>query len=239
MSNALKFAAALLGGSSGLVFVGGASGTNTTGAAFNVSLTGLTGGIGSTAAEGDIVIVVNSLASSVNSTNPGVSTSGYTEEQDLQSGVISIWSHLSVSWKIMGSTPDTLVGINAGVNLFGNSAAVHVWRGANQTTPFDVAETTATGSSTSRANPPSITPSTSGAVIIACGGGIAATGVSYTSSDLSNFVAALANATIADSEVGIGSYAWTSGAFDPAQFTAGGTGATDHWCAVTLALRPA
>jgi len=238
MSNALKLAAALLRGSSGLVYVGGASNGNTTGAAFNVSLTALTGGIGSAAQEGDIVIVVNSLASGTSGTNPGVSTSGYTEEQDLQSGSSTIWSHLSVSWKIMGSTPDTLVDINAGVSSYGNAAAVHVWRGVNQTTPFDVAETTATGINTSRANPPAITPTTSGAIIIACGAGIAGTGVNYTSSDLSNFVAFLSNTSL-DSEVGIGSYVWVSGAFNPAQFTSGGTGVTDFWCAVTLALRPA
>ena len=32
---------------------------------------------------------------------------------------------------------------------------------------------------------------------------------------------------------------WTSGAENPAAYTGGTTGATDSWCAYTVALRPA
>jgi hypothetical protein len=64
-----------------LSYVGGTGNVGTTGS-FSVSLTALTGGTGSTAQEGDLVLVLNAIGGTTNNT-PGVSTAGFTEEQDL------------------------------------------------------------------------------------------------------------------------------------------------------------
>jgi hypothetical protein len=202
-----------------------------------ISLTDLTGGIGSAPIENDIVIVAFGVGSSVDEA-PGVTTSGYTEEQELFSDS-SDDTNLSVSWKFMGSTPDTSVTVSGTGNTANAGAvAIQVWRGINLATPFDVAETTATGTATDRPDPPAITPTTADAMVIAIGAGAAGAGGLFTSSDLSNFITATSPGT-KDCSIGMGSFAWSSGEFNPAQFGGGaGGGAARSWAAVTLALRP-
>lgn len=220
-------------------FVGGkvavfAGTTSTT----NIVLTDLTGGLASAPAAGDIVIVAYAVGAAADRTI-GVTTADYTEEQELYANGTSYDSNLSVSWKKMGGTPDTSVTVSGtGSNFNAGAVAIHVWRGQDAVTPFDVAETTATGTGTGRPNPAAITPTTSGAVVIVAGAAAAVTGAAFTASELSNFF----TDTSPDNEdamVGLGSYAWTSGAFDPAAWTGGTTNAGDSWTAVTLALRPA
>lgn len=222
-----------------LSFVGGkvaifAGTTSTT----NIVLTDLTGGSGSAPAAGDIVIVAYAVGAQADR-SIGVTTADYTEEQELYANGTTYDSNLSVSWKKMGGTPDTSVDLSGtGSSFNAGAVAIHVWRGQDATTPFDVAETTATGTGTGRPNPAAITPTTAGAVIIVAGAAAATTGAAFTASELSNFF----TDTSPDGEdamVGLGSYAWTSGAFDPAAWTGGTTNAADSWTAVTLALRPA
>lgn len=222
-----------------LSFVGGkvvvfAGTTSTT----NIVLTDLTGGSGSAPAAGDIVIVAYAVGAATDRTI-GVTTADYTEEQELYANGTSYDSNLSVSWKKMPATPETSVTVSGtGSSFNAGAVAIHVWRGADATTSFDVAETTATGTGTGRPNPAAITPTTSGAIVIVAGAAAADAGSAFTASELSNFF----TDTSPDSEdamVGLGSYAWTSGAFDPAAWTGGTTNAGDSWTAVTLALRPA
>jgi len=222
-----------------LSFVGGkvavfAGTTSTT----NIVLTDLTGGSGTAPAAGDIVIVAYAVGAQADRTI-GVTTADYAEEQELYANGTTYDSNLSVSWKKMGGTPDTSVDVSGtGSSFNAGAVAIHVWRGQDTTTPFDVAETTATGTGTGRPNPAAITPTTSGAVVIVAGAAAANTGAAFTASELSNFF----TNTSPDGEdamVGLGSYAWASGAFDPAAWTGGTTNAADSWTAVTLALRPA
>lgn len=222
-----------------LSFVGGkvAVFAGTTGGT-NIVLTDLTGGSGSAPAAGDIVIVAYAVGAQADRTI-GVTTADYTEEQELYANGSTYDSNLSVSWKKMGGTPDTSVDVSGtGSSFNAGAVAIHVWRGQDPSTPFDVAETTATGTGTGRPDPAAITPTTAGAVVIVAGAAAAATGAAFTASELSNFF----TDTSPDGEdamVGLGSYAWTSGAFDPAAWTGGTTNAADSWTAVTLALRPA
>lgn len=221
-----------------LIFVGGKKAVfpGTTGTT-DIPLTDLTGGVGSAPNENDIVIVAYAVGAAADRTI-GVTTADYTEEQELYANGSSYDSNLSVSWKKMGGTPDTSVTVSeTGSNFNAGAVAIHVWRGQDATTPFDVAETTATGTGTGRPNPASITPTTTGAVVIVAGAAAAVTGAAFTASELSNFF----TDTSPDNEdamVGLGSYAWTSGAFDPAAWTGGTTNAGDSWTAVTLVLRP-
>lgn len=223
-----------------LQYVGGASGTGT-GATYSVSLTSLTGGIGSSAAAGDIVIVVTGWASTTDD-NPGVTTAGYTELADLYSNDTND-ANLSVSYKLMGGTPDTSVtvsGPNSATN--GGATVVHVWRGVHQTTPIDVTTTTASAQiNGANANAPAITPVTAGAVVIACGGGTGPTtqaAPSATPSGLFNQVAVNGDGSTRDFYAVVASAAWTSGALDPATWTAGTSSTSESWAAATVALRP-
>lgn len=211
---------------------GGTTGTT------SISLSGtLTGGLDTSPAEGDIVIVAVGIGSSGN-VDVTLSTADYIEVADLY-GNDSNDANLGVYYKIMGPTPDTEVVIGStGDAQNGCAVGIHVWRGVNQTTPMDVTAVPATGINTNRANPPAITPVTSGAVVVSMGSGCATNAAVYTSSDLDNFRTAAVNDTF-DAVVGIGSIEWGgSGEVDPAQFGGGDGSTTMAWCAVTLALRP-
>ena len=189
--------------------------------------------------EGDLVIVSTGFVSTSN-LNPGVSTAGYTEVADLYQNDTRD-ANFSVSWKIMGSTPDTSVTcLGSGSSTNGAVCVVHVWRGANQATPLDVISTTVTSGNGSNPNSPSITPVTSGAIVISTGLG--------TMASVDNAVTAptgygnQADISIDPGNaatVGISSKAWTSGAEDPAAWTNFTTTTSDSWAAVTLAIRPA
>ena len=222
-----------------LSFVGGkvAIFAGTTGET-SISLTDLTGGSDTAPAADDIVLIAYAVGAQADR-SIGVATEGYTEEQELYANGSTYDANLSVSWKKMGGTPDTSVNVSGtGSSFNAGAVAIHVWRGQDLSTPFDVAETTATGTGAGRPNPASITPTTAGAVAIVAGAGAAGTGAVFTASELSNFF----TDTSPDGEdaiVGLGSYAWTLGAFDPVAWTGGTTNAADSWAAVTLALRPA
>lgn len=203
-----------------------------------VDLTDIAGGSGGDPLENDIVIVAYVIASTTD-LDVAVTTSGYTEITELYSNDTRD-TNLAVFWKRMGSTPDTDVTLGQTTNVnFGGAAAIQVYRGVDLTTALDVTSTTATGIDTDQANPASITPSTSGAWVVAIGGGASTTGAIFTSSDLSDFLTAT-SADNNDATIGMGHIGpWTSGAVDAAIFGGGENDVLDSWAAITLALRPA
>src|SRR3990167_2261703 len=223
-----------------LQYVGGTSYTENTDDTPNVSLTGLTGGLSSSPAAGDIVVVAMSATGSGDKALAFVTT-GYTVIAELNSADTED-TNLLVGYKVMGGTPDTAVDLSHDAGG-GSATAVHVWRNINAT-PLDVTSTTATGIDTGRPDPPSITPTTSGAVVIVVGGSDTtgddtASPLAQSGSELSNFIAASKNiSTTRTAHVAMGSYAWTSGAFDPAAFVGADTSVTSSWAAVSVALRP-
>jgi hypothetical protein len=175
-----------------LQYVGGktASIVGSTATVTNVSLTDLTGGLASSPAEGDFVLVAYATHSTADR-SIGVTTSGYAEIAELYAND-SRDVNLSVSWKIMGPTPDSAVDISAtGATADPGAVAIHVWRGVDAATSLDVTSTTSTGLDSWVPNPPSITPVTSGAVVIAVGAGAGGSGTTVigdlSSSELSNF----------------------------------------------------
>lgn len=221
-----------------LQWVGGASGIGS-GANYSVPLTSLSGGIGSSPQEGDIVIVVSGFAQTSDD-NPGPITSGYTEVADLYISDTAD-TNASVSYKIVGATPDTSVEVGgSGSGTYGSATVVHVWRGVDQSNPMDVPVITATGSNGANIDSPSITPVTDGAVVLTCGLSAHASGGSTKTvpSGYSNGVQAVSAAT-RNSLAVIASKLWASGSEDPGAWTGGTSQAFDSWAAVTLALRPA
>ncbi len=205
-----------------------------------VSLTDLIGGSDTAPLAGDIVIV-GFVAAGLADVSLGVTTSGYTEEQE-NYGNDTRDANLSVSWKIMGGTPDTEVEVSGtGSTDGGGAVAIEVWRGVDQATPMDVTRTSATGQNVGQPNPASITPTTTGAVGVFVG---AASGASsntnpFTSSDLSNFKTLAYGDPTYDPIIGMGSVAWSgSGAIDPAAFGGGSLATNDAWASVSLVLRP-
>jgi hypothetical protein len=222
-----------------LQYVGGrAVGTAGTTSNITVSLTTLTGGTNSSPQAGDLVIV-SFVTNPADTGRISYRISGYTQIADLYANDTER-VQLQVGYKIMGSTPDTSVTITGGSADVDQAIAVaiQVWRNVDPTTPFDVTRTTSTRTNTVDPDPPSITPVTSGVVIVVAGGGGHNTSGTFTSGDLSNFVTENASDTH-DATVGMGSYNWTSGTFDPVLWGFTGTDSTNYAAAaVTMALRP-
>jgi len=210
----------------------------------NVSLTSLSGGIASAAAANDIVIAIYGAGSQADDLSLSI-TDGSTAYTLLGSELYSDDTrdtNLRVAYKIMGGTPDTTTTFGPTGNVsWAGLLAVYVWRGVDTTTPIDVTVQTATGIDTLLVNPPSITPTTAGAVIVCAGAGARGSTTSadtYSSSDLSNFYS-LHSSDDTGVVVGVGSKDWISGAFDAAQWTFDGIdNSFFSWGAVALVLRP-
>ncbi len=215
-----------------LTYVGTAENSGNS-AAYNVDLSGLS------LQEGDIVVVATGFVRTSN-TDPGVGTAGYTEEADLYQNDTRD-ANFSINWKIMSSSPDTSVSCNgSGSATLGAVCVVHVWRGVDQGTPMDTAVTSVTGGNASNPNSPSITPTTSGAIVISAGlGTMAAVDNAVTAPTGYSNQADISVDPGSAATVGIASKAWTSGAEDPAAWTNFTTTTSDSWAAVTVALRPA
>ncbi len=199
----------------------------------------LTGGLASSASAGDVVVVYFGVGGA----NVGVSISGYTEVA-YATNTTGDEGTLVVGHKVMGITPDTtvtLIGGTGDVNN-GGAIAIQVWRGVDPYLPRDVAVTTSTAGTGVLVDPPSITPVTSGAVILAGGVGAHTAGIqTFSSSDLSGFITSgSTNAANVDVTIGLGYKTWTGGAFNPAAFTFSTANDVNYSdTGATLALRPA
>lgn len=217
-----------------ITFVGSVTGTGAS-ASFNISLSGL--GL----QQGDLVIVATGYVTVGGADgNPGVSTSGYTEIADLYSND-SREAQFSVNYKLMGATPDTSVTCNgSGSASLGAAGIAYALRGVDQTTPLDVTSTTATGLDSSIPNPPSITPTTSGAYVVITGCGTSQNielGVTPPTGYSNGAFVSGAQSTAV--HVACASKEWTSGAEDPGAWTDWATSTVDAWAAATMAIRPA
>lgn len=227
--------------SNGIDFVGsyviGYAGTTSTKV---VSLTALTGGIASQPAEGDIVLcIVGGQAFST--IGDAFLPTGYTQ---LYYGTATDTriTKMRVGYKIMGSMADTSLSIVGGTDsdLIAGTCGVMVFRGVNLAAPFDVSILAAATLNTARPNPPAITPTTNGAIIVSGGvGSYSSSGGGYTSGDLENFKTAYGSDDY-DSSIGIGMKTWTSGAFDPTQFSFNIADSTNSSAiGFSIALKPA
>jgi len=200
-----------------------------------VTLTSLTGGIASAPSAGDLVIVCFGTGSSANT---ALAVAGYTEVQEVYAND-SADTNFVVAYKFMGGTPDTSVILAGGTQSTSDAGAVYVavWRGVDTT--VDVRYRIGTALNTVRPNPLPITPDTDGSIVLVAGaGGHTAGAQTFSSSELTDFQSEGRNDTF-DATIGGGYIEWTSGAFDPAQFTFSTTDSTGYSNAsATLTLVP-
>jgi hypothetical protein len=230
-------------------FVGGAIAERLATGIFDPSFdmpldSGLTGGIASSVEDGDYVVAVFATGSTADRTlYIGDGTDPYpllgselyandTLDVNLRVGAKFVDGDTIVEFGPTGSTSDPGV------------TALYVFRGVDPVTPLDVSVVTATGTNSGLANPPAITPITSGAFIVALGAGHLSGNIgnpaNFSSSDLTDFFQEYHPETN-DITLGIGHKPdWVSGSFNPAAFTNSLSDSTSYsWAAMTIALRPA
>lgn len=204
----------------------------------------LTGGLASVPAADDLVVVSYGVGGTSDVALYVKNASGGTAYTIIGSELYANSAYdanLHGGYRFMPATPETSL-VLSGTGSTDNPGVytIHVFRGVDQTTPMDVAVVTATGIDTILANPGSITPITSGAVVYvaANGGRLGSWSGLYTNSELTDFRSVEQNDTYG-AVIGSGYKAWTSGAFDPVAY--GYTGVdSPAWscCAITAALRP-
>ena len=234
---------AAAGGSKVLTFVGSYAAALTASASdISVPLTSLTGGVGSSPAEGDVVVVFFAINATSDLT---YNIFAYDKIADLYANDTQD-INLFVGYRVMGSTPDTTLTLTGGTTSASNggSIVVQVWRNANPYIPPANA-TTATALNSYLANPPSITPGASGYAILCAGAGTlagaTASGQTYSSSDLTGFVSANGQGSSVDSIIGSGYKLGQPGGspFDPAAFTGSASDSTNYsWAAISLVITP-
>lgn len=212
----------------------GSTATNT-----DISLSGtLSGGVATSPAQDDVIVLVYSTGSSANRSIK-VNTAGYllVGEKDFSNDTYD--NNLVIYVKVAGAS-ETTVQVGPTLNTSDAGAvAIHVWRNIDLDILVEKIEQVSV-SNTSLINPPSITPVTVGAIVIAGGGAGHASNLVYnTPALLSNFIQ-VNSADTNSTAVAIGSGTWTSGAFDVAQFTLSSGTSSVAWSynSFSLALKP-
>lgn len=231
---AATLSAAGAGPSPGLQFVGLVTGSVTNSdATGSLNLTSLTGGIGTTAIAGDIVLVAVSVGSASDE-NVSMSTSGYTEIADLHAHS-SLDVNLGGFWKVMGGSPDTSAVYNALSGAGPASAIAYVYRGRNATTPI-ASTTTNTATNTGKPNPPAVTPTIPGSLVIVMVSSSGSTTITPGGDETreSHLYALLTYRA----NTGMAEYPWTSGSFDPAQWN-GNASTANSAASISFVLQPA
>ena len=207
----------------------------------------LTGGSNSTPQAGDFVLVTAVVGSAGRNPAQAITTpTGYIALGQLNQAAATYDTCMNVSYKFMGTTPDTTVTIpGTGSNQDGQAWTIQVFRGVGQSRPMDVTPVSAGGTGTSRPDPGSITPVTNGALgpawVVICGGGAASLAANYIApaNFTTNFLTTALGIDTNDALVGSGYWSgWTSGAVDPDPYTGGSNLAADSWASYTIALRP-
>ncbi len=197
-----------------------------------ISLNGtLSGGIGSAPSADDLVIVA---VGTDESSNTDLGATGYTELVDLYANAgVSQDPNLGVFYK-------RLTGSDLSVTITSSSAAimecvVFVVRGSDDTSPIDVTTVSQVAATSAKPDPPSITPVTPGAMVLAVGVGVSTNAaVALTHGGL--FSLREGGDTYVRTAVGIASSSWSAGAVNPAAFTGGGT--LTGAASATIAIRP-
>ena len=186
----------------------------------------------------DLVIVALTIAGTA---DKSYRISGYTQALDNYADD-TFDTNLQIGRKFMGVTPDTTVTITGGTgsSADGGAVAIHVWRGIDTTTPLDVTTQAINQINTGIPNPSATTPSTANSVILVAAGSAHNGGTdTYTAAQLANFLTVGQGGNTNDATVGLGSFNWVSGAFDPNAFTWSQTDSTSFsTISATLTLRP-
>ena len=226
-----------------LVFVGGATATGFGTGTVTVNLTALSGGAGSAAVAGDIVCALISLGQNNGTTftDPGFATGGYTAINSSANGSTVRDVRGCCGLKIMGGTPDTSVSTDTvGSAVYGKVLAVQVWRNNNTTTQPDVAITVNNGTGTDTPDTGSVSPVTTGAIVLSMGASSMNAAVTPAApSGYSNLVTNQKVGTTGSAVAAISSKLWSgSGAEDPGAYSGYSGGSGLCWVGFTLVIRP-
>lgn len=215
-----------------LSFVGFAENSATNGGAVTVTLPG---GV----QEGDVVYACQAIGD-LTDLALAMTTGGYT---DLATELFADDTNnvnLEAYRKIMGSTPDSTYQVGGGGGTDASVVSVcHVWRGADQLTPEDVAPEVATGINAANPVPAAITPVTTGAAVILIG----ASSISDTATTPPTGYTNEVEINAADTEPAtvsmVSKEGLTGGVQEaPAAFTGFTTSTSEAWAAITIAVRP-
>lgn len=188
-------------------------------------------------AAGDLVIAAYCMSTSTDSDiDMQMVTNGYTEVADLFAND-SREANFGVFWKLMGGSPDATAVFKTSPGLQDLGGFLIVLSGVDQANPIDVASTTATGINSNIPDPPSITPVTNGAWVIALGGNSNGGSTPTAPSGYSNMVFgdSIGNDCCAMAATKLLS---TAAAENPGVFGSITTDTTQAWCAVAVAVRP-
>lgn len=209
----------------------------------------LTGGISSTLATGDFLWICYMVANANRApalTISGNNTGSYARRISILADETTADAVLQTFVKVQSGTPDTILTRSGTGNINDRGIlALRAYRNVDQVTPLDLTELSATTLNTGFPDPPSITPVTAGAWVLACGNR------ATTLTTIANFTTSDLTALQADQTQGFGSGGfhclalvghktdWTSGAVNPAAFTGPSGSLAEGACAVTYVLRPA
>jgi len=182
---------------------------------------------------GDFVLVVLACDATADPSDATtVITSGYT--QLLRTGSNAPTNY--VGYKVLSGTPDTEVEVREHVDTL-SCGLIQIWRGVDTASPLDVTPPAAATGTTGTPNPPSITPATANALVVAIGllddddvaGSVTAP------SGYGDLIAAdTGQGSVDGSTVMVASKVLaTPAAEDPAAFGGG----NDAWIGFTIALR--
>jgi hypothetical protein len=196
------------------------------------------GGIGFSIAEGDLLVIT--YQNQTPGTDDPVAVTGFTQHatQFLPSNPSC---NVQVFYAIAGATPPTSVTVTGHSETCLYSGILSVWRGVDQTTPFDVSATIYTINAQD-IDAPAITPANSGALVLSLYangyGGDVNTPVQPSGMEM---VCSTIRANVSGyrTKQAIAIYrGWTSGSYDPGTWE-GGDDASSYRkaAAITMALR--
>lgn len=218
-------------------FVGATTSLTTT-----LSTSGLTGGIDSSIQAGDLVMVITTVCNTSN-LDMTVSGGGYTwtEDQDSYANASNADTNSSVHWTIAGAAPSgDLTTTSSGAGSLGQIAALIAFRNANAT-QFDAATVAVNQTTTTTADPGSITTVTANAVVVAVGTSCikASTAANHSNpTGYTSLATAHGDASTNSSSLQISMLATTTaGANNPASMGGSG-GSNSSSISYTLAIRP-
>lgn len=234
-------------GKGGVQFVGYNGNGDNMGANYQVPVSNyFNGNGGRTPQVGDFVVAFHALANtSGGDRTMTVLTSGFTKVADLfQSNIYA--SNLGVSyWFISGSVPEYIDVAGSGLAYMPQVTTIFLFRGVNTSQPFSVSLTSASGTGIN-VNPPPITPTHAGSVILA-GGCFSYQDPSVfpgynppAGQDHPTYYGTFIQTPYPYGAVVSTQSTWTSGTVDPPQWTFNPTSVpASSWIGVSLAIRPA
>ena len=212
----------------------------------SVDLTSLTGGLSNAPEPGDLVLIFISGTGYSNNNYDigGITTTGYVTQVDrfAYAGAAGYRSIVTVGYKIMGTTPDSVVNCSTASSSFSSQIAhVRVYRGVDAITPIDTTPSTTSGENTV-VDPPPITPISS-VYLTVSGGSLSGEGFrsgSYSSNDLDNVISTAAG-NAGSTFITLSAWGDSLSTVDPAAFVGSGisTYSNTVYTAATIVLRPA